>query len=107
MCVCVVVCVVAEESTNVYSYTAWLSSPPFPPFPPLPPLLLSSSPPPPPQVCSVLLEHGAFVEAKGKAGVTPLHMAASMGHTDVMAVLLQHDADPDAIQGQKQPINTY
>ena len=81
----------ADEST-IYTYIRLLSS--------SPPLLLSSSPPL--QVCSVLLEHGAFVEAKGKAGVTPLHMAASMGHTDVMTVLLQHDADPDAIQGQKQ-----
>lgn len=42
----------------------------------------------------VLLAHGADVNGRGGAGVTPLIMAAGYGYTNIVKVLIQAGADP-------------
>lgn len=48
------------------------------------------------QVASVLLEHGASLNATTKKGFTPLHLAAKYGNIKVAKLLLQKDVDVDA-----------
>uniref|UniRef100_A0A7C1GC84 Zinc-ribbon domain-containing protein n=1 Tax=Thermofilum adornatum TaxID=1365176 RepID=A0A7C1GC84_9CREN len=48
-------------------------------------------------VARILLEHGAYVNAKDSLyGWTPLHFAAFEGHVDVVKLLLEHGADVNA-----------
>ena len=50
------------------------------------------------KVCENLLKEGANVNAKTKSGgVTPLHRAAYRGNTSIVKLLLQHRADPTAV----------
>src|SRR5437763_1977914 len=43
-------------------------------------------------VARLLIEHGAFVNAKGWMGATPLHDAAQHGRADVVKLLIEHGA---------------
>lgn len=46
-------------------------------------------------VCCLLLNHGAEVNAATTAGsATPLHRAAYMGHANIVQLLLSHGANP-------------
>jgi len=45
----------------------------------------------------LLLEHGASLSAVNQSGWTPLHVAASNGHSDVCQLLLDHGARIDAV----------
>ncbi|GAQ78214.1 hypothetical protein KFL_000090600 [Klebsormidium nitens] len=48
-------------------------------------------------ICRLLLERGAVVDARTPAGrATPLHRAAYGGHVDIVKLLLRHGADPRA-----------
>jgi protein-serine/threonine kinase len=44
-------------------------------------------------VCNVLIENGANLEARSSIGRTPLHLASLRGHTDVARVLIENGAD--------------
>ena len=44
------------------------------------------------RVWNALLEAGADPQAAGKAGATPLHIAAAMGHEEAARRLLKHDS---------------
>jgi ankyrin repeat protein len=49
-------------------------------------------------VADVLLWHRAFVNAKSKLGVTPLHLAAENGYNKLVKVLIEtHGASIDAM----------
>ena len=54
-------------------------------------------------ICSLLLWHGADVEARGSKGKgSPLAVASSLGHVDTVTILLSHGADVntrDKVQG--------
>ena len=43
----------------------------------------------------LVTEHRWYVNARGGMEVTPIHAAASEGHVDILAVLLEHGADLD------------
>src|SRR5687767_1889399 len=47
-------------------------------------------------IATTLLEYGAKTNSESKAGFTPLHLSSQEGHTDMTALLLQHQADPNA-----------
>ena len=47
-------------------------------------------------IVELLLESGAHVDYRNKAGNTPLLEACSQGHTDVARYLLDHNANIDA-----------
>lgn len=50
------------------------------------------------QVADVLLWHKAFVNAKSKLGLTPLHLAAQNGYNDLVRLLIEtHSAVIDAL----------
>jgi ankyrin repeat protein len=52
------------------------------------------------------LENGADVNARNRDGETPLHIAAQEGHRGVFELLLQNDADPNALdKKEKKPID--
>jgi ankyrin repeat protein len=44
----------------------------------------------------IIAEHPEQISAKGRGDLTPLHMAAGGGHTDIMTLLLKHGADVEA-----------
>lgn len=44
-------------------------------------------------ICEHLLENGADPLTETKTGVSPLYVASSNGHKDVVKVLLKHGAD--------------
>jgi ankyrin repeat protein len=44
----------------------------------------------------ILLAHGASVAVTNREGITPLHLAASLGKTNIIEVLLKHGADINA-----------
>jgi hypothetical protein len=44
----------------------------------------------------VLIQHGAKVQARDLAGFTPLLRAATLGSTEMAALLLENNASPDA-----------
>lgn len=46
------------------------------------------------ELCRLLLEHGADVNARQARGVTPLHSAAHNGNAALVELLLAHGADP-------------
>jgi ankyrin repeat protein len=55
-----------------------------------------------PQVLKMLIEHNADIHVRSIFGYSPLHLAASStvperDHVDVMQVLLDHGADPNAL----------
>ncbi len=47
-------------------------------------------------MAKILLDAGAQVDAHGIDGWTPLHSAASQGHAELVRLLLERGADPDA-----------
>ena len=49
-----------------------------------------------PVMASLLVEHGADVNAQANDGWTPLHSASSRGFSEVARVLLEHGADVNA-----------
>lgn len=49
------------------------------------------------QIACMLIEKGANVHALDSSGATPLHKAAWLGRTKVVAALLRHGADANAI----------
>ena len=54
-------------------------------------------------VMQFLLQHGADIHARDNALNTPLHIAASYGHTNAVRVLITHGAD---VNGLTDPENT-
>lgn len=44
-------------------------------------------------IATTLLEYGAKSNAESVAGFTPLHLSASEGHSDMSAMLIEHEAD--------------
>ena len=50
------------------------------------------------QVADLLLKHRAFVNAKSKAGISPVHFAAQSGHANLVKLLIdKHSAIVDAL----------
>ncbi len=45
----------------------------------------------------LLLEHGAKLSMTGSDGKTPLHIAAEMGHVDILKDLLEHEASKEVL----------
>ena len=45
------------------------------------------------EVCNLLIESGADVNARQQGGWTPLHAAVAAGNKELEALLLEHDAD--------------
>jgi ankyrin repeat protein len=41
----------------------------------------------------LITEHPEHVNAMGGYEITPMHAAARAGHTDILSLLLEHDAD--------------
>jgi len=49
-------------------------------------------------VVRFILEEGVEIEARGgRGGATPLNIASFRGHVDVVKLLLEHGADPEAV----------
>ena len=54
-------------------------------------------------VCDALLAHKAFVNSKSRVGLTPLHLAALKGHTDlVRSLIATHHAAIDSLTLRKE-----
>ena len=49
-----------------------------------------------------LLQRGAITEVSNSAGRQPLMLAACLGHTAILLLLLQHSADPDLQSADRQ-----
>jgi hypothetical protein len=47
-------------------------------------------------ICRLLIDKGAQVNAKDRNGCTPLHWAAERGHIEIVRLLCDHGADVDA-----------
>lgn len=47
-------------------------------------------------IATMLLEYGAKPDAESKNGFTPLHLAAQEGHTDIVSLLLEKQANVNA-----------
>jgi ankyrin repeat protein len=48
-------------------------------------------------ICRLLIDKGADIEAKDREGWTPLHWAAQRGHIEVVRLLCDHGADIEAV----------
>ena len=48
------------------------------------------------EICTELVQAGAFVDTATTEGMTPLIAAAQGGHSSIVDMLLRHDADMDA-----------
>ena len=48
------------------------------------------------RIAELLLKHGAEVDARSKAHLTPLHLASYVGKLEMVRLLLDHGADPEA-----------
>ena len=55
-----------------------------------------------PELCSILLEHNAKVDAVDKDGNQPLHLACKQWHTAIVRLLLSHGADVTALNKQQR-----
>jgi ankyrin repeat protein len=44
----------------------------------------------------LLIENGININQSGEHGYTPLHQACSLGHTELVTLLLKHGANPFA-----------
>jgi ankyrin len=51
------------------------------------------------RVAELLLEHGAEVDTRTKDHCTPLHLASYFGNIEIVRLLLNHGADPEAAEG--------
>jgi hypothetical protein len=47
-------------------------------------------------ICRLLIDKGARVEAKDSGGWTPLHIATIRGHVEIVRLLCDHGADVEA-----------
>jgi len=47
-------------------------------------------------ICRLLIDKGAQLEAKGSGGRTPLHWAAEQGHIEIVRLLCDRGADVEA-----------
>ena len=54
-----------------------------------------------PELCSILLEHNAKIDAVDKDGNQPLHLACKQRHTATVRLLLSHGADVTALNNQQ------
>ncbi|KAG9400334.1 hypothetical protein AC1031_010547 [Aphanomyces cochlioides] len=57
---------------------------------------------PAPDVIQLLLEHEAKLNTKDINGNTPLHIALLEGHESIAMMLIEHGADPRAVNKDKQ-----
>ncbi|CAK4077739.1 unnamed protein product [Aphanomyces euteiches] len=57
---------------------------------------------PAPDVIQLLLEHEAKLNTKDVNGNTPLHIALLEGHESIAMMLIEHGADPRAVNKDKQ-----
>lgn len=48
-------------------------------------------------VATTLLEYGAEPNATTKHGISPVHLAALEGHSDMLSLLLERGAKPDIV----------
>jgi ankyrin repeat protein len=55
------------------------------------------------QICILLLENGADIEAKNKNGITALMYAAALGTMQICILLLENGADIDAKNIEGRP----
>jgi hypothetical protein len=53
----------------------------------------------------LIAEHPEHVNARGGRGGTPMHVAASEGHADILSVLLEHGADVDDRRTGETPLH--
>lgn len=58
-------------------------------------------------IVTMLINKGAWVNARSPNGTTPLMMAARSGHTDICKMLLSHGADPRMINEQNYSALTF
>ena len=57
-------------------------------------------------ICRLLIDKGAQMEAKNSFGRTPLHCASYQGHDDIARLLCDHGADVEArINGGWRPVH--
>ncbi len=57
-------------------------------------------------VATTLLEYGADPNAMTKHGISPVHLAAQEGHTDMLSLLLERGAKPDISARVRLPKQT-
>ena len=59
------------------------------------------------EICKILIEHGADIEARESCGRTALHLAVNFGAVEVGRFLLEHGAKVDAVDmTDKTPLFT-
>lgn len=54
-------------------------------------------------IASVLVEHGADVNAKDSGGETPLHCASRFNFDKIVSLLLKNGADPSVSDNRGNP----
>lgn len=60
-----------------------------------------------PKLVKLLLKHGGKVNAPGKQGMTPLHLAARRNHVEVVKLLLESGADPSLLDASGRSACQY